>query len=166
MYVQIGQAAEKGLDWWTLAGPSSTLLAAIVGWLIVERFARRRERRTDLRTLIQVLDDSIDRIVNLAADFYALDGKDKQAPIIANSIKAKIATLATHLNTIRKGGVELNTDLEMRTFRQAVTGGAFESAERPPISSDSITMATIRMAGEDLSLKVKAEFFRSITGNM
>lgn len=163
MYVQIGQAVDKGTDWWTLVGPASTLIAAIIGWVIVERFARKRERRTDLRTLIQVLDDSIDRIVTLAGDFYALDGKDKQAPIIANSIKAKLATLATHLNTIRQGGVDLNTDLEMKTFRQAVTGDAFESAVRPPIPLDSVKMAAIRMTGEDLSLKVKAEFFRSIT---
>jgi hypothetical protein len=163
MYIQIGQAVDKSADWWTLIGPASTLIAAIIGWVIVERFARKRERRTDLRTLIQVLDDSIDRIVTLAGDFYALDGKDKQAPIIANSIKAKLATLATHLNTIRQGGVDLNTDLEMRTFRQAVTGDAFESAIRPPIPLDSVKMATIRMTGEDLILKVKAEFFRSIT---
>ena len=166
MYIQIGQAANKGLDWWSLIGPSSTLAVAIVGWLIVERFARKRERRTDLRTLIQVLDDSIDRIVSLAGDFYAIDGSDKQAQVIANSIKAKLATLATHLNTIRQGGVELNTDMEMKVFRQAVTGDAFESAVRPAIPLDSVKMATIRMAGEDLSLKIKAEFFRSITKKM
>ena len=163
MLIQIGQATAEGVNWWTLFGPTSALVAATVGWVIVERFARMRERRADLRTLIQILDESIDRIVVLAADFYALDGQDKQSPVIADSIKAKLATLATHLNTIRQGGIELNTDMEMKIFRQSVTGGSFESAARPAIPLDSVKMATIRMTGEDLSLKVKAEFFRSIT---
>jgi hypothetical protein len=164
--IQVEQAAQGGHYYWALFGPTSAVLVALVGWLIVERFARLRERRSDLRTLIQILDDSIDRIVDLAASFYALDGSAQEASVIATSLKAKLATLATHLNTIRQGGVTLNTDLEMKAFRQSVTGGAFESVMRPAIDLNSVKLATIRMAGEDLSLKIKAEFFRSITGKV
>ncbi len=166
MQIQVGEATSAGIGVWTVFGPTSALLVTLFGWWIVERFARQRERRSDLRALIEVLDDSIDRIVQLSFEFYSLDGKEEQAAIFASSIKAKIATLATHLNTIRQGGIELNTDSEMKAFRKAVTGGAFESLLRPSIDAKSVKMETIRMTGEDLSLKVKAEFFRSITKKM
>lgn len=163
MHITIGESASNQFDFWTIAGPAAAILAALAGWLVVERFARARERRADLRSLISILDDSIERIVEQAVDFYSVPGDDKTAQVIANSLKAKLAALSTHLNTIRHCGINLNTDLEMKAFRQAVTGGAFESAIRPVIPTDCLKFRKISMTAEDLSLKVKAEFFREIT---
>ncbi|MEL7707446.1 hypothetical protein AAG593_04885 [Citromicrobium bathyomarinum] len=165
MNVSFGSTSDAQFEIWTALGPASALVVALIGWWVVEKFARARERRSDLRALIKILDDSIERIVEQSLDFYSIAGNDPRAPLIANSLKAKLATLATHLNTIRTGGIDIQTDFEMKAFRQAVTGGAFESSLRPVIAGDSVKFQTIVMAAEDLRLKVKAEFFRKIAGH-
>lgn len=153
-----------GSDLWSVLGPASTVFVALIGWIIVERYARAREVRSDLRLLSQSVVESIDRIAIESFEFYSLDGRDPKASALSLSIKSKIQTLSSHLTTLRTGGMRIETDSELVALRQEITGGAFESALRPPCEPDSTKMLQIRSVCENLKSKVESEFYRDLIG--
>ncbi len=153
------------IDWWSLAGPGATIVVALIGFVIVERFARAREKRSDLRVLLEVFGDSVSRVVSDACEFYVLDGSDAKARALGTGLKAKLQALFEHMETMRAGGMNLVTDDELKKLRQEVTGGAFESLIRPPIPANSAKIHDISVVAEDLKLKVEAEFYRKLITN-
>jgi hypothetical protein len=153
-----------GSNFWSILGPASTILAALIGWIIVERYARGREVRGDLRLLSQSVVEAIDRIALESFEFYSLDAKDPKASALALSIKSKIQTLSSHLTTLRAGGMRIETDPELLALRKEITGGAFESALRPPFQPDSAKMLQIRSVCENLKSRVESEFYRDLIG--
>lgn len=162
MLITISPATSASPDWWSLLGPAATILVALIGWMIVEKFARDRERRSDLRLLLSSVSESIGRIVSDASDFYCLDGRDPKALALSQGLKSKIQTLSEHLTTLRTGGMELDTDQELKALRQQVTGGSFDSLVRPACSPDAQKLHLIALSAEDLTLKIEAEFYRKL----
>ena len=135
-------------------------LLVVLGWRVLERFARERERRGDLREAVKIFREVVDEVTVAAASFYQLPGDSPAAITVARTIRAKIGVLPDYLDTIRGAGMVLTTDDALRMFRQAVTGGEFDSFTRRPQPAGAPSGDSIVMAGQHLSRAVQTELFR------
>lgn len=130
--------------------------------MFVERFARARERRADIRTLITAFEAAVEDIVQSACTYYALAGSDARAIAIGTAIKAKLSRLHKHLEVLSTSGLKVDANDQLKVFRQTVTGGEFESFNRIAQPEGSHLYMKVANAGQDLSGTVKIELFRRL----
>lgn len=150
----------EAFSWYGLIPVLLTIIAAIVGYMIVERFARVRERRADLRILLASFRDAVDSVEADVVRFYRLHGASPAGRTLAASIKTKIATLAEILEVMRMGRIDVEGSDELRLFRQAVTGGDFDSWQREPLPEDSPNFVAFSKAAQQLQRRVDLSFYR------
>lgn len=137
----------------------------IAGWIVVEKFARRRERRTDLRGAVSDFAKAVDEVVAASTTFYQLAGNDPQAQSLAATIRIKVGSLSSHLILLRESGLNLETDELLKRFRQSVTGGAFDEVSRQPLAKDSPTFARLAADGQSLSREVQQAMLAYLLGS-
>ena len=133
----------KGFDWNALIPALLAATLVIVGWIIVERFARRRETRSDLRAAVVNFASAVDEVTTAAVAFFVLSGVDHRASSLAASIKSKISMLSDYMHTLQDAGLRFEADDLLKQFRQSATGGDFESAARQPLASNSPALTKI-----------------------
>lgn len=121
-----------------------------VGWHVVEKFARRREQRADLRSAVASLSGAIAEILDAANALYLLAGVDPQARSLAATIRVKIGALSDQLAILSQSGLVIDTDELLKRFRQSVTGGDFDSESRQPLAANS--PAFVKMSGDGQAL--------------
>ncbi|WP_157094105.1 hypothetical protein [Sphingomonas mali] len=154
--------AAKSLD---LAAFAPAILAAFfvgMGWIVVERYARRREIRSDLRDAADLFEDTVDDIVAMACKFYLLAGADPHSVSLATSIKSKIQALSPLIDVLSGGGIRVDARDAIRLFRQAVTGGSFESITRGALPESSPMFTKMEAAGQDLVQIVRLSVFQTL----
>lgn len=138
-----------------------TLTWAVIGWLIIERFARRRERRQEIRDLIKQVRETVDDILEDSIEFFSLDGGDPQAQRLSVSIKAKLALIAKLISVIAQAGLNVKASPNIIRFRRAVTAEPFDSAARLASEANAHRLALIAAEGHDLVATIEARFFEA-----
>ena len=154
-------AEPKSFDFESLLPTGLTIAAAVIGYIIIENFARRREARGDLRVLVLSFHNTVESIIADSTVFYGLAGATPRARALAMSIKSKVASLVDVIDTIKSAGVMVQPDDERRLFRQAVTGGEFDSLARAPLNADDAKFFEIASAGGQLVRSVDLSYYRS-----
>lgn len=134
----------------------------MVGWLIVERFARERERRADLRALTLSFRDTIDDVLADATKYYQIAGSAPESGALAISIKSKLALLPEQLSVLADASLFIEVGDQMKQFRQAVTGGQFESTLRAPSSAGSEIFVSMAASGQHLNRAVQLSLYREL----
>lgn len=124
---------------------------------MVERFARRRESRTDLRTAVTSFTKAVDEIRVASVTLYGLSGSDPQAGSLAATIRAKISALSNHLATLETAGLTNDHSDLLKIFRQSVTGDNFDSLSRQSLPAGSPLYAEIAGNGEALARAIEIE---------
>lgn len=155
-------APKQGADWWSLAPAGLAAAVAVVGWIIVERFARARERRADLRALTNSFRDTIDDILSDASAYYQMAGTAPEAGALAISIKSKLSLLPEQLAVLADAGLPIEVGDQMKQFRQAITGGEFESAGRKPSQAGSQIFVAMAASGQHLNRAVQLSLYRDL----
>lgn len=160
LFIEVHAAAGKpSFDWTALAPTFLTVLAGVAGWVIVERFARSREVRAELREMMKSFGALVEGISNSAVEFYGLPGSSPQARTLANRIRADIASIAPVMAALNDAGLTFDAKDLVRLFRQAVTGGQFDSINRPAaVASDPIFTAIV-FAAKSLTRKVQLAYY-------
>jgi hypothetical protein len=143
----------------------AAVVVAALGWFVIERFARERERRADLREMVKGFGTSVDDIVQTAAEFYGLSGSEPRALLLASAIRAKISGLQRIVAAINEAGLSLEVNDQIRLFRQSVTGGDFDSLARAPRQTGSMIDHSIRASGQDLSREVQLSLYRALAAS-
>lgn len=139
-----------------------TILAAVGGYLLVEHFARKREMRTDLRTIAASFREAVDDIVDDATAFYGEPGGSARARALAVTIRSKIASLSDIILALQSGKVQVEANDELILFRKAVTGGDFEQIARPAMAAGDVRYMSIAGAAQQLQRKVDLSFYNSL----
>ena len=152
----------SGFDFAPLIPPLVAGLIVAAGWRVVEHYASKRERRADLRESLKVLEGAITSIVAVATKFYQISGRNSQGPALATLIKAKIQSLTQLIGLIAESGVEFDATEEMKLFRQAVTGGTFESATRAVLKENDSKFLMMDAAGQNLVQTVRLATYRAL----
>jgi hypothetical protein len=131
-----------------------------VGWFVVEKYARRREKRADLRSAVSSFAAAVAEVREAAFAFYCLPGNDPQATSLAATIRSKIGSLADQLAIMKSGGLEVDSDELLKRFRQSVTGGDFDSLARQPLSGSSTAFVKMGADAESLNREVHIAMLR------
>jgi len=152
----------KGFDFASVLPALVGGLIVILGWRVVEHYARKRERRTDLRESLKILEATVDDIVEVATKFYQITGKNPDAPTLATLIKSKIQSLNPLILLISDSGVTVDATEELKLFRQAVTGGNFESASRGASPAKSAKYVKMEAAGQNLVQAIRLATFKTL----
>jgi hypothetical protein len=126
----------------------------IVGWLVAERFARMREKRSDLRLAVASLSSAINEVVSAAVDFYQMAGDEPLSMSLAATIRAKVASLSVQLSLLKAAGLNIDADELLKQLRKTVTGGQFDSITRQPLTPTSPAFSQIGGAAQALDREV------------
>lgn len=106
-------------------------LLVVAGWVVVNRQNNSRERRKEVRTVVDSTEKLILEIEVAARKYYALPGTDSDAATLALEIKASLRTLSSRMKVLRLLSPTFASNNELIAFRTAVTGGDFEASQRP-----------------------------------
>ncbi|XVO22229.1 MAG: hypothetical protein HEQ15_06840 [Betaproteobacteria bacterium] len=137
-------------------------MATAGAWFYRNWQDRRKEERKDVRNSIDAIVKLIEEVETAADAYYAAAADDVRCPDLAHTIRTKTKYIGrkVHQLTLHLGETNL-AGLSFR-FRQAVSGGDFDSAERAgrpasaPIFSD-IAAAATRLTDE-MERAFKASF--------
>lgn len=110
-------------DWLPWAAPVVTVL----GWMVANHQANKRERRKELRSL---LDSARRQLVELTAKARQYLAEDRRSDEVEADIKALLGLLEVDLE--RVPGYKDDTELvrAVARFADAATGGGFESSDK------------------------------------
>lgn len=111
--------------------------------------------------MLNELDASVAEVMKEAEAFYTLSGSNLQAMALATSLKVKLKTLFDLIDALERSGLRLDAEEELKRFRQAVTGGQFESSNRVAIAAGAPILQNISAAGSQLSRVARLAYFES-----
>lgn len=136
-----------------------TVAIGILGWCVVERFARQRERRADLRELCKSFEIFVQEIVNSAEVYYQLNGASPQSSSIGSTLRAKIQDLSRLIEAMNNAGMDIVGENKIMQLRRAITDGDFDSLGRGAIDLSHPKIAMIRGRAEELKSLVRISFY-------
>jgi hypothetical protein len=151
------------IESWT---PYLPLALTMVGWIIVSRQHDRRERRKEIRDLIKLIELRVDEVLKNATEYYTLDGDDPKCQAIASKIRYGINGIDPLQKRLRVAGLDAKISDELVVFRQAVTGGSFDSSARKKNDSYGSIMAEAAAAGFQLVGKLEEKYFAAFPTKM
>ena len=140
-----------------------TVVAAVIGWSIVERFARQRERRVKVKAMVTSFIAAVNEISGDAIRYYELEGASARAVVLSKTLKSGISTLGDVIEALKFSGVELSKgDTSLKVFRQVITGGVFDTMERTASPSGAPVFELIANASASLARNMQLAHFRSM----
>lgn len=132
--VKFEQPPKTTIEYFT---PYFPVIVTILGWWIVSRQNDRRERRKEVRELIKQVEQRVDVVLGLAMEFYGIPGKDQRCAELAAKIRYNLSSLDPLRQRLDSNGLKCEAVQEIIAFRQSITGGEFESAQRKKLASSS-----------------------------
>jgi hypothetical protein len=144
------------IESWT---PYLPLVLTMIGWIIVSRQHDRRERRKEIRDLIKLIELRVDDVLRNATEYYALDGDDPKCQGVGFKMRYGISGIDPLQKRLRAAGLNVKINDELVVFRQAVTGGSFESSVRKKNDTNGSIMAEAAASGFELVGKLEETYF-------
>lgn len=138
-------------DW----SPIIPWLLVIVGWKVVSHDQNRRERRKEIRATIVQLISLIRQTSDTACDYWSKPEADPACLTLAADIKLSLQRVSWDVSRLTDECDAMNLGTSLIAFRQAITSGAFESADRDP---DASRPPKIFLTGEHLIDSIETGF--------
>lgn len=135
------------------------LLMVALGWRVVSRENDKREKRKEIRSILNEVRQLLTQVEMRAIEYYRIE--PEKSKDLAIQIKQQIKQIATLVTMVTRLSTKFDLSEAMMEFRSAVTGGDFESANRPLRSSDDQLFAQISLTSAEL-LNLMEEIFSSI----
>lgn len=129
----------------------------IFGWFLLAKQADRRERRKDIRDLIDDVRDRLSQIEQRTAEYTHAKQTDAKVTVLAAQIKADIQAIPQLINGLIKAGLPFKRWDLLGALRQAATGGDFDTKDRKV--GDSGRMMLVGVAATDLSVSLDDVYF-------
>jgi hypothetical protein len=105
---------------------------------------------------------AVNDVLTAAVAFYRLPGSDAQARTLAATIRVKSGALFDQLLILKQAGLDIDTDELLKRFRQAVTGGEFDSQLRAPLNDNSPEFELMSGAAHTLTSTVQTAMLRKL----
>jgi hypothetical protein len=118
-------------------------LLIVAGWVVVNYQTNARERRKEVRGIVDATEKLILELEVSARKYYALAGTSIDAITLALEIKAGMRTLSSRMKVLRLLSPQFDGNDALIGYRTAVTGGDFESSGRPACPADHRVFAEI-----------------------
>lgn len=140
--------------------PAISWVLVIVGWGIVSRGHNRREDRKEARASLIHIGDLIRKIEENSHLYLVSSASSPESRTLSIAIKRDLKRLAGDLQRFEESCEGIQYRLDLIAFRQAVTGGEFDSKKRSVCGSDSVKLAEVSSAADDLLAALEAAFVR------
>lgn len=115
-------------------GAVSSVLSGAVGYFIKGWQDNKQNKKKDLRDRVSKIEARIGEIVQKGLAYWALPGDDKDAPRVAEEIKASRQELVGEVIRLESHAENRNIDWHSKVIalHQSLTDGAFEEKGRHP----------------------------------
>jgi hypothetical protein len=144
--------------------PLGSWVIVILGWLVVAKDHAKRERRKEVRALIDRAVTRIRACEEKALEYWQLPDSEAKANALAVSIKALCQTLGSELVILQRECDSEDFGPRLINFRRASMGEDFEVAVRQQCSPGSTKLASITDASCELVEIMELSFLRYATG--
>ncbi len=135
-------------------------IGLVIGWFVVSHFQDIRERRKEIRGLIEEAKELIQEIYSLTLVYYS--SKNKSAINETSSqIKFKLMFLSQYMIVINQAGLKTEGDLEMTNLHKIATGDVFETANFKNRISDDQWRSELSLAANELAFLLDKKYFAS-----
>jgi hypothetical protein len=152
---------------WTKVGsvlqsiaPAISWILVIVGWGIVSRGHNKREDRKEARASLIQLGDLVRKIEENAHQYLVSSAASAESRTLSIAIKRDLKRLAGDLQRFAESCNGVQYRLELIAFRQAVTGGEFDSKKRTACGADSVKLAEVSTGADDLLAALEGAFVK------
>ncbi len=120
------------VEWAKALAPVGSWVIVIIGWMIVSKDNNKRELRKEIRAQVTEIGRMVDALVKEAAEYYCKPGSDPTTVTLALQIKRDLKRVSMAAQRLRAINAHFDVGDALTELRQHVSGGGFDSAERPP----------------------------------
>jgi hypothetical protein len=133
-------------------------IAIVIGWRVSWAQNLKREERKELRELTDRLIELCHDVEHRSIDFLSSEpgGEDRQDQLHIRNDLSRLSRALSRLKT--DSGFDCTA--YMVAYRQAITGGAFDSSDRAALPLDSPDLTRIAVASLNLVDQMEAEYGR------
>lgn len=133
-------------------------LIVAVGWFVVSRQNDHRERRKEIRSLIDDLKDIILEVKNSVETYYSSPDSESVGRLSA-SIKLNLLLVSQYLFVLREAGLGIDATSELIALRKTATGNHFESAAFRKQLNDPYWFTNLNSQVAELILLLEKRYF-------
>lgn len=134
-------------------------IVAIVGWYVVARQNELRERRKDIRELLNAVEQRVGGVCSDWLEFSGTEVNSREALELEAKIRFGVNSIQPLVLLINDAGLECNVTGNIVLFRQEVTGVDFESVTRKVSDFDPARFGMISLIGMDLVRSLELTYF-------
>lgn len=132
--------------------------AAVVGWFVASRFQDVRERRKEIRSLIDEAKELINQSHSLTMEYYSTKNK---TPInqLSAQIKLKNMLISQYFLIISQAGMPIKSSDEIINFTKLSTGDVFETKDFIKRFNDKEWQSAFTAATNELWMLLDKRYF-------
>ncbi len=149
------------VDIFLVFGQIVTWGIVIFGWWVVQSQIKAREDRREAWELITDFKSAIRDVEVDAIKYWVSEKTDPGCKNLAFRIKTKSKELGVFTNIFKLRGKELKVNKNIVSFRQAVSGGDFESSARERLDQNNIKLYEISDNANKLIIAIEKSFFKN-----
>jgi hypothetical protein len=129
--------------------PWVTWGVVVAGWFFVYHTTGLRERRKEDALLVDRIEQDVEKLRDLAIDYYTTTSDLPADQAKASQIKLELRSLGHRLRILRARNPDVyDLDSELIAFRKAISGGDFETMTRAARPSAEV-MPRVWAASDD-----------------
>lgn len=132
--------------------------AAVAGWFVASSLQDKRERRKEIRMLIDETKDVIEGLYSLTLKYYSKSNKSAINEISAE-MKFKKLLISQYFIIINQAGLETRGTAELIEFTNLATGGVFETPDYKSLFEDHDWHGRLAAAAHELSMLLDKRYF-------
>lgn len=132
----------------------------VVGWWIVSSQTDKRERRKEIRAIVEDLRKTILEIREDTVEYYGTENKISVGSL-SDKIKLNFLLVSQYLLLLKNAGMVLNVSAELIALRKTATGGFFESKDFHKQTENPKWLSSLCSESVELILAIEKAYFRS-----
>jgi hypothetical protein len=132
----------------------------VIGWWIVSNQNDKRERRKEIRSIVDELKEIILEIRADTIEYYS-ERNSEATGSLSDKIKLNFLLVSQYLLLLRNAGMAINVSAELIALRKTATGGYFENAQFRKQGENPKWLSGLCSESVELILAIEKAYFRS-----
>lgn len=133
-------------------------LAAVAGWFVASRFQDKRERRKEIRSIIEEAKKCIEKSFRLTLEYYSSSNKSPISSLSAE-IKFNNMLISQYFIILNSAGLKTGGSAEIIAFQKLSTGDVFETKNYRNRINNPDWKAEITAASHELMFLLEKRYF-------
>ncbi|BAK76766.1 hypothetical protein NH8B_1951 [Pseudogulbenkiania sp. NH8B] len=130
------------MEWFKTLAPLGSWGLVVLGWMIVRGDNNRRERRKELRVIVDSVIEHLDALEQKTHDYFTSE-PSTATDRVAQEIKSLLKVIACDLSSLKTEEPLLDCNLQIIRLRRRITSGEFDSASRVARTSNDPFFAEV-----------------------